>query len=445
MKKLLFTLFICFNVIVGFGQTVGEKLHEYLQAMNKVEGFNGVVLVAQNGNILLEKGYGYRNAEAGIMHDANSIFQIGSVTKQFTSAIILKLQQQRKLNVKDKLSKYFPAYTFADKITIKNLLNHTSGIYNYTNEEDFMKNHTTEPLSQDGFWNLIKDKPLDFEPGTQYKYSNSGYSILGYIIEKITKKPYTVLATNWLFKPSSMTHSGFNFSHLMSPNKTVGYLLLNKATQVKASIVDSTVSYSAGAIYSTVHDLYNWNSALNSGKILPLPVLEKAYQPFKGNYGYGFFIDSIQGKRKISHGGRIPGFISQLTYIPEDKTTVVILSNAPLILSSFESNILSILYNQPYKVPQESKEIKLDSNKLKEYVGVYELAPNFKITIELVNGALKTQATNQPQVDLFPESENLFFLKVVKAQVEFVRNDKGEVESMILHQNGQHVPGKKIK
>ena len=445
MRRLLFVAFTFCHVIAGLGQSVADKLNNYMQALTNAEGFNGAVLVAKDGSILLEKGYGLRNAEANVNHDANSVFQIGSVTKQFTAAIILKLQQEGKLSVKDKLSKYFPEYKFADKITIENLLNHVSGIYNYTNDGAFMQNRVTEDLSQDGFWNLIKDKPLDFEPGSKFSYSNSGYHILGYIIEKVTGKPYSAEVRELLFKPAAMTHSGFDFTHYNSPDKSVGYLALSKVAHVPAPIVDSTVAFSAGAIYSTVHDLYNWNTSFNSGKILPIAVVEKAYQPLKEKYGYGFFIDSIYGKRQVSHGGGIHGFVSQLTYIPEDKTSVVLLSNKPFSLGSAAHDIMSILYNQPYKIPEEAKEIKVDSSILKTYVGEYELAPTFKITIELVNGSLKAQATNQPKFDLFAKSENIFFWKVVDAQVEFVKNEKGEVESLILHQNGQNIPGKKVK
>ncbi|MGI8636081.1 MAG: serine hydrolase domain-containing protein, partial [Segetibacter sp.] len=382
MKKLVFIVITFCHVTGGFSQSVPEKLNEYMQALSNVEGFNGAVLVAKDGNILLEKGYGLRNAEANINHDANSVFQIGSVTKQFTAAIILKLEQEGKLSIKDKLSKYFPQYQYADKITIENLLNHVSGIYNYTNDTAFMKNRVADNLSQEAFWNLIKDKPLDFEPGSKFRYSNSGFSILGYIIEKVTGKSYESVVRNLLFQPASMTHSGFDFTHYRSPDKSVGYLVLSKAAHLPAPIVDSTVAFSAGAIYSTVHDLYNWNTALNSGKIIPAAILEKAYKPFKDKYGYGFFIDSVNGKRRIKHGGGIHGFVSNLTYIPEDKTSIVMLSNKPFPLESAEHEILSILYNQPYKIAEEANEIKADSGIFKAYVGECELAPTFNITVE---------------------------------------------------------------
>jgi len=445
MKKLFAVIVTICSLSTAFGQPVGEKLEAYMQALNGSVGFNGTVLIAKDGSILLEKGYGFRNAEAKINHDQNSIFQIGSVTKQFTSTVIQKLQMEGKLSVKDKLSKYFPQYRYANKITIENLLNHVSGIYNYTNDSVFMTDHIKENLTQEGFWKMIKNKPLDFEPGSKFNYSNSGYMILGYIIEKVTGRPYFSVVRKYLFEPAGMTHSGFDFTHLTSPDKTVGYFVLNKDVHTPAPIVDSTVAFSAGAIYSTVHDLYNWNTTLNSGKIIPAKVLESSYKPLFSHYGYGFAIDSIYGKKRISHAGGIHGFVSILTYVPEDKVSVVILSNKPSDLSSIEHDILAILYNKFNQPSEHPKEMKVDTAVLNKYVGEYELAPTFKITVTQVNGALKAQATGQPQFELFAKSENTFFLKVVDAQVEFVKNDKGEVDQLILHQNGRDIPGKKIK
>ena len=445
MKKFsFFAIAVCLMANASC-QSMPEKLDEYMQALTKNAGFNGTVLVAKNGTVLLEKGYGFRNADTKINHDQNSVFQIGSVTKQFTSTVIQKLQMEGKLSVKDKLSKYFPQYAYGNKITIENLLNHVSGIYNYTNDSVFMTDHITENLTKDAFWKMIKDKPLDFEPGTKYNYSNSGYQLLGYIIEKVTGQPYEAVVRKYLFQPAGMTHSGFDFTHLTSPDKSIGYMVLSKEVRTPAPIVDSSVAFSAGAIYSTVHDLYNWNTALNSGKIIPLKILETSYRPFRDKYGYGFVIDSVFGKRRISHGGGIHGFVSNLTYMPGEKIDVVILSNKPSDVSSVSRNLLAVVYNQPYTLPQETKEIKVDSVVLNKYAGEYELAPTFKITVTQVNGALKAQATGQQPFDLFAKTESLFFLKVIDAQVEFVKNGKGEIESMILHQNGRDMPGKKVK
>jgi CubicO group peptidase (beta-lactamase class C family) len=445
MKRFFaFVVTVCFLTSCS-AQSMPEKLEAYLQASTKHAGFNGTVLVAKDGKILLEKGYGFRNAESKINHDENSVFQIGSVTKQFTATIIQKLQMEGKLSVKDKLSKYFPQYAYANKITLEDIIHHQSGIYNYTNDEDFMKNHITETLTQEAFWKMIKDKPLDFEPGTKFNYSNSGYQILGYVIEKVTGQPYEAVVRKYLFQPAQMNQSGFDFTHLNTAGKSVGYMALNKQGNVLAPIVDSTVAFSAGAIYSTVHDLYNWNTALNEGKLIPPEVLATSYIPFKEKYGYGFSIDSIYDKRRISHGGGIHGFVSSLTYMPDDKVNVIMLSNNSYDLGPVQKGILAILYGRPYKLPEETKEIKIDSAILKQYVGEYELAPGFTITVKLANGVLTGQGTGQPAFELFAKTEKTFFIKVVNADIDFVKNSKGEVESMVLHQGGRDTRGKKIK
>jgi CubicO group peptidase (beta-lactamase class C family) len=437
-------------VVLGFVTSVSactqpreQKLNEYMEAANQNAGFNGCALVAKDGKILLEKGYGYRDAASKTLHDSNSIFQIGSVTKQFTAILILQLQQQGKLSVNDKLSKYFPQYQYADKITIKNLLNHTSGIYNYTNDEDFMSNHITEYFSEATLWKMIKDKPLDFEPGSKFNYSNSGYLLLGYIAEKVSGRPYEALARDLLFNKAGMANSGYDFTHLKSPNKSTGYF--TKDLNAKAPIVDSSVSFSAGAVYSTIEDLYKWNTALNTYKIVPKNVLETAYEPFKEKYGYGFFIDSTSGKRRIMHGGGIHGFTSQLTYIPADKVTIVILCNNSGDVSKLNNDLLAIIYGQPYKKAELLKEIQADTSVLKQYTGEYELTPAFKITIAYKDGKLTGQATGQPSFELFAKDQKTFFLKAVDAQIEFVKNAEGKTESMILHQGGQNIPGKKVK
>src|SRR5580698_113597 len=188
MKKTVLFLSIAVIIIKVHAQTPSQEINELLKQYTKQNSFNGVALVAQKGKILLEQGYGYKNATTKSLNDSNTVFQIGSITKQFTSAIILQLQEQHKLSVQDKLSKYIPDYPNSDSITIENLLTHTSGIYNYTNDDAYMQNTSATPIKLETLISLFKNKPLDFSPGTKYSYSNSGYVLLGYIIERITGK-----------------------------------------------------------------------------------------------------------------------------------------------------------------------------------------------------------------------------------------------------------------
>ncbi len=322
MKKLFFLVTQMCVAHLVFAQ--GYKLDTLLSAYAKLNKFNGSVLVAKNGVILLNKGYGYCDAAVKAPNDEQTIFQLGSITKQFTSAVILKLEEEKKLSVSDKLSKYFPDYPKGDSITIEELLTHTSGIYNYTNDGGFMKNEITKPATREKIMALFRNKPLDFSPGTGWNYSNSGYCLLGYIIEDVTKKTYEQAVRKYIFTPLHMTHSGFDFTDLKSNEKATGYFKLNDKETVAAPIVDSSVSFSAGAIYSTTGDLYLWHKALEKNMILSKEQQERAYTPVKNNYGYGWGIDSTEGKRRVSHGGGIPGFTTNISRVPEDDICIVL-------------------------------------------------------------------------------------------------------------------------
>ncbi len=445
MKKQL-SAFIClFFLCTGcFSQDIPAKLDELIDAYAKQYKFNGAVLVAHNGKILLNKGYGLRNATGKIPNDQNSIFQIGSITKQFTATVILKLQEEKKLTVSDKLIKYFPDYPKGDSITILQLLTHTSGIYSYTSDPVFMEHEVSKPSDRKKMMALFKDKPLQFSPGSQWEYSNSAYSLLGYIIEDVSKMPYEQAVRNYIFKPLKMTHSGFDFTHLNDRNKTIGYFRLNGENNMPAPIVDSSVSYSAGAIYSTVGDLYSWYQGMQANRIIAKASKEKALTPVKHNYGYGWGIDSLYGKRRIGHSGGIHGFNTNMASIPEDNTCVILLNNAASPhLEKITESIFAILYNKPYELPKETVTIIVPEEVLKQYVGVYELSPELIITVQVADGKLMGKPEGQEELQLRPTNEDRFFVQEVEADVKFNRNDKKEVVSMTLLQRGRELTGNK--
>lgn len=444
MRKIVFSLIVAFLSAQLFAQSIEQKIDELLTAYSSQNKLNGAVLVAQKGKVIYQKGFGYRNAEEKIPNDANSIFQIGSITKQITAAVIMQLQQEGKLSVQDKLSKYFSGFANGDKITIENLLTHTSGIYNYTNDTVIMKGDVTKHYTQEEMMTLFKTYPSDFEPGTKWNYSNSAYSILGYIIAKVEGRSYEKVVRERIFQPLGMANSGFDFTDLSSPNKTKGYFSLNP-TPVPAPIVDSTIAYSAGAIYTTVGDLYKWDRSIYTDKILKPASWKTVFTPFKNKYGYGWGIDSIYGRLSTAHGGGIHGYSSFIVRFPQDEAVVIAFDNSSSnALSTISKNVAAILFNQRYEIPAAKKEIKLDVSALKQFAGEYELTPGFTITIWLGESGLKGQATGQGAFDLYPEKENVFFLKVVEAKIEFVKDASGAVTEMILYQNGER-HGKKIK
>lgn len=446
MKKLLLILVLTGLSYSLFAQTQEQKLKELIEAYTKQGKFNGSVLVTKNGKILLDAGFGYKSLSDSSLNQSRTIFQIGSVTKQFTAAAVLRLQEQNKLNVQDKISKYFPDFPKGDSITIENLLNHTSGIFNYTNDPAFMQSEALKSISEKKMIALFKNKPLNFSPGSQWAYSNSGYMLLGYIIQKVAGKPYEQVIRETIFSPLDMTSSGFNFTVLQSPDKATGYFFISGTENNEATIVDSTVSFAAGAIYSTTGDLYKWYKGLMSGKIITQASLDKATTPFKNNYGYGLAIDSAFNKRTISHSGGIFGFSSNLTIIPEDDACIVMLNNfGNPSIGKITKDILAVLYDQPYHLPALKKEVSLSANILNKYIGEYQLAPQFSIIFTVEDGKLFGTPTAQPRAQLYAQREDLFFLKIVDADVEFKKDSAGKVTELVLTQGGKSQIGKKIR
>jgi CubicO group peptidase (beta-lactamase class C family) len=442
MKKLPFLLCVLIFTSHCTSQTTSEKLDTLISAYFHQNSFSGSVLVAQKGMILINKGYGYKNKKDGTLNDSNTIFQIGSITKQFTSTIILQLVEKHELSLQDRLSKYISDYPHGDSITIENLLTHTSGIFNYTNDPDFMQNYSEHPISRDSLIARFKYKPLDFLPGSKWNYSNSGYILLGAIIEKVTGKSYFSVVHENIFQPLGMSHSGFDFTDLRTRDKATGYL--NGSSQ-PAGIVDSSVSFAAGAIYTTTGDLYKWDQALYTNRIVTQASLQKAFTPYQSSYGYGWGISYAYGKKNVGHGGGITGFVSFINRVPDDEICIILLSNWPTAaLPKIAGDINNLLNGKSPDLPVAKKEISVNVDTLKTYTGDYELTPAFHIFITLEGDILSAQATGQGKNPLFAEKINLFFLKVVDAQVEFFKRSDGKTDHLVLYQNGQKIEGKKI-
>jgi CubicO group peptidase (beta-lactamase class C family) len=446
MKKIISLFFVIPFCAITMAQTTVQKLEELLVTYAKQGKFNGAVLVARNGELLLDKGYGLQDMASATVITPHSQFQVGSVTKQFTSTVIMKLQELGKLQVTDKLSKYFPGYPKGDSINIEQLLTHTSGIYSYTNDENFMKNEVTKYHSRDEMMALFMNKPLDFPPGKDWNYSNSGYALLGYIIEKVTGKSYEKNVREIIFQPLGMTNSGFDFTHLKSANKATGYLSYSGKSSPVAPIVDSTVAYSAGAMYATTNDLYKWTKAVLAQKIIRPVSWKNSITPRLNNYAFGWGVDSLEGQPAIQHSGGIHGFNSNLVMLPEQKISIILLSNinTPL-LDEITKNIADILLDKPYAIPTSRKVIDVPEPTLLEYVGEYSLSPNFILNVTVESGKLFVQATSQPKFEVFCEKADYFFLKVIDAQLEFQRTANGKVDQVILHQGGKNSTAKKTK
>jgi CubicO group peptidase (beta-lactamase class C family) len=269
--------------------------------------------------------------------------------------------------------------------------------------------------------------------------------LLGYIIEDVSKMPYEKAVRRYIFGPAGMTHSGFDFTHLIDPNKAVGYFRIGADSSTTAPIVDSSVSFAAGAIYSTTGDLYKWFQSWQADRVIKKTSKEQALSPVMNQYGYGWHIDSIFGKRRIGHGGGIHGFNTNMASIPEDNATIILLNNAGNpFLDRITESIFAILYDKPYQFPEERTSAAMAADSLKQYTGVYDLSEQLIITVRMEDGKLLGKPEGQEELQLHPQKEtDTFYVEEVEADVVFNRNAAHEIISMTLKQRGREMTGKK--
>jgi CubicO group peptidase (beta-lactamase class C family) len=413
------------------------RMDKVVQSYVDAKQFMGSVLVARGDDVVFSKSYGSADLEWNIANTPATKFRIGSMTKQFTAASILLLEERGKLKVDDPVKKYMPDAPAAwDKITIFNVLTHTAGLPNFTSFPEYAKMQAF-PNTPEQIVATFRDKPLDFEPGTKFSYSNSGYVLLGYLIEKITGASYDKFLRENIFTPLGMKDSGYDSNSAIIERRASGYAP-SPAGPVNAEYVHMSVPHGAGALYSTTQDLLKWQLALYGGKVLKPESLAKMTTPFKDDYAFGLIVRTIDGRKQMWHNGGIQGFNSSMAWYPESKTTVVVLANlngqAP---DQMLPQLAAVAFGKDVQLTSERREINLPREQLTSYVGTYQLAPKVKMTMTLDGDRMMTQLSGQQKLQVFPEADGKFFLKVVDAQLEFVKDPNGKVTDVILHQNGR--------
>lgn len=399
--------------------------------------FMGAVLVAREGQVLLDKGFGSANLEWKVANDGDTKFRLGSITKQFTAAAILLLQERGKLRLDDPVKTYLPDAPAAwDTMTVRNLLTHSAGIPNLTSFEDFQKTKTL-PATLDTLIARFRDRPLEFAPGERMKYSNSGYIVLTAVVEKASGQSYTAFVTDNIFKPLGMADTGYDRHATILPRRAAGYSP-GPGGVVNADYVDMTVPQGAGALYSTTHDLLKWQLGLFGGRLLGAESLKAYATPFKDNYALGVNVATADGSTTIEHGGGIEGFNTWLGYDPDRKLTVVVLANlnGPAA-GRLGKSLMTLARGGTVVLNGERQAVTLAPELLRAYEGTYELSPDFAFTVRLDGGKLMAQATGQDAFELFAEKPDFFFFKVVDAQISFTRDASGKIVGAVLHQNGR--------
>jgi CubicO group peptidase (beta-lactamase class C family) len=470
LKPILFFLLLIGNLPNGISQDKAKQIDELLTSYAEYGMFSGSALVVDGGETIYKNGFGLANIEWNISNTPQTKFRIGSLTKQFTAMLVMQQVEAGKLDLQQPISKYLPDYPKqnGDIISIHHLLTHTSGTPNFTAFPEY-NDYMTREFSPEDLVQVFADSALEFTPGTQYNYSNSGYVLLGYILETVAETSYEDLLQNKIFAPLNMRNSGYDHHATILTNRATGYFQsLTKSRN--AAYIDMSVPYAAGAIYSTVEDLFVWDQALYSNELLSEKHREQLFTPHtpagRFDYGYGWAMGDIplgtsgDSVYVVHHSGGINGFTSLITRFPKEGNSVILTGNiATDALEEITRSIANVLYGQPFESPKKpfAREIYIwmKANKPKEVVKLYSKYKNDK-TYSSLNEAEMNQlgyeylwshrmdqalAVFEINVDAFPNSSNaydsygeaLIYNGDRKASIE---NYKKSVELNPYNQNG---------
>ena len=434
----------------AFALTVGPvaaqdvaRMDQVVRASSDADAFSGAVLVARDGRILLDQGYGLANREWNIPNDGDTKFRLGSLTKQFTAVAIMILNQQGKVDLDAPIKTWLPQAPAAwDAVTARHLLNHTSGMPDFTRFDDY-EALKTQPATMEQLIARFSARPLDFAPGARFAYSNSGYVLLSAIVEAASGQTYADFVTANLFAPLAMTDSGYDRHDATLPRRASGYTRTD-AGVVNADYVDMSIPTGAGALYSTTHDLLKWEQGLLGGRVLNPQSMTALTTPVRNGYAMGLLVTQADGEKLVWHNGAIEGFNTYMAYDPGDRTAVIVLGNlngeAP---DKLGAALVTLARGGTVTLASERRAVALSPDTLKAYEGVFALSPTFALTVSVVDGKLMAQATGQPAFELTAEAEDAFFLTAVDAQITFTRDATGGVDGLVLHQGGRDMPARR--
>lgn len=405
-----------------FPQNKTSEIDSLVSTYTSLNLFNGNILVIKDGKTIYNATHQINNSSSNKIN-SKTIFPIGSLTKSFTALVILKLQEEQKLSIEDQLSKYLPEYPNGEKIHLKHLLSHSSGVYeSYRNPKYFDASTGKKNISPIEKMNFFKNEPLDFNPGDDFGYSNSGYDLLGIIIEKVTDLSYEEAIKKYVLKPLKMKNSGYQYENVKQ-NKTIGYSYLSKNIKKEAKVCNGTYLYASGGLYSTLEDLKKFYYGLLNHKIISKKSFELATTVQNKYYGYGWFIDKIDQDKIINHGGNIEGFTSYFMINIEKNICIIALNNITSnSLERIGNSIYKIITNKPYALPKPKKEIFLKEEFLKQYIGNYEISSDYFVNLSIKNGLLYLKINKEEPLKLNAESDKQFYIQEENITIEFVQD-----------------------
>jgi len=400
-----------------------------------------VVLVAKDGKTIFRKAYGLADAAKGTPMTPDMQLRLGSITKQFTSTAILLLVDEGKIKLDDDITRFFPDYpTRGKRITVAHLLNHTSGIVSYTSKPEFGA-HLAEDIPVGDMIDSFKNDPLQFEPGAAHKYNNSGYFLLGAIIEKVSGQRYADFLAQRIFTPLGMNDTAYEGKERGTAIRAPGHTR-SAAGFAPSAVISMSQPYAAGALVSTVDDLARWDAAVSAGKLLKPATWQRAFTRTTlsdgktVNYGYGWMVGTLRGVPSIGHGGGINGYKTYALRVPSEHVYVAVLRNTDSGTAdpdTVASKVAALAIGKPYP---EYTAVTLDAKALDAYAGTYQIDGKAERTVRREGDKLSMQRTNRPAVMLTAFSPTSFFVPGEVDWIEFTRNSAGEVVSMTMQRDG---------
>ncbi|RBL90238.1 serine hydrolase domain-containing protein [Chitinophaga flava] len=431
LKRVIIASLLTLTANTSFSQNFNhQRLDSLFNILEAKDKYMGSIAVSQNGKTLYTRAIGYSDIESSLKADTKTKYKIGSISKMFTAALILKAVEENKLSLDQTIDKYYPQIPNANKITITQLLRHRSGIHNFTNDKAYMT-YNTQAKSEKEMIEIIAGPKSDFEPDTQSEYSNSNYVVLSYILQKLYGKPYADILKTKITTPAGLTSTYFGGKTDLRKNESYSYRFNDKWT--KETETDPSIPMGAGTIVSTPANLTTFIEKLFAGKIVSDRSLD-SMKTFNGTFGMGMFKLPYFEKYCYGHTGGIDGFQSVLVYFPEEKLSVALTSNG-LIYANNDILLcaLSCYFNRPFEIPT-FKTVELKPEELDQFLGNYASTQiPLKIQIKKIGNKLFGQATGQSSFPLEAISANTFQFETAGVVIEF----NTEKKQMTLKQKGQ--------
>jgi D-alanyl-D-alanine carboxypeptidase len=390
------------------------------------------VMVRHNGKVVLSEGYGSANLEHGVRVTPQTVFQSGSMGKQFTAMAVMMLVEEGKLSLDDRLSKHLSVPAKWSPITVRHLLTHTSGLGDYPEDFSLQKNYTEDELLK-----MIAAQPLGFAPGEKWNYSNLGYVTLGILIHKVTGAFYGEFLQERIFGPLGMKNTRVINEPDIIPNRAAGYELKDGVLKNQEWVAPTVNMTADGSLYFTAEDIAKWDEALEAKKLLRPAGFEQMWTPVQLNdgstapYGFGWGIHKTDsGRRILEHGGEWQGFASYITRYPDDRLTVAILCNRAAADAAYIAKKITG-FHIPELAPHTRAAVKLDPENLRSYAGEYRLEDRFTLKVTVAGDRLETILRGQ-KMSMVPESETTFFEEDSVRTFRFVKDDNGKIVALII-------------